>query len=160
MVRTEIKTGVKRKNMLTVSRSSNNEENASSRTARNAIVEAKNKCSKSKMKIVADDSSFSSSRARAHSQDLLSCEEGHSAYKQGQEAAGVAESETEAVSRSSAAGTSTSNNVGDDIFRSLPLDDHESMYLSNIFDKHERERPSHEDVLCSILSLDRETIYL
>lgn len=164
--------------------------NFSSRTSRNAIVEAKSKCSKSKTKNNADESSFSSFDGpndptdelwRTRSPDLLSHEEGSCAHlhniknniqrfscsedatldtntKEGQkETAEVAETETEAMIRSpAAAGPSTSNNDGHGTYRSLPVDNHESMYLANIFDKHERERPSHEDVLCSILALDRE----
>lgn len=164
--------------------------NGSSRTSRDAIIEAKSKkCSKSKIKNDADESTHSSSRTRTHSQDFLSNEEGNSNYfhniknnaqrfscsedatrvtntKQGHEAAEVAEAEIEAMSRSppplaaaTAAVTSISNNVGHGTYRSLPLDDHASMYLAKIFDKHERERPSHEDVLCSILALDQETTF-
>ena len=158
--------------------------NVSSRTSRNAIEAKSSKCSKSKMENDADGGSVSSFRTRTHSPDLLSYEEGSSAHldniknnvqrfscseeatrvtntKQGKEAAEVAGAETEAMRRSAAtaAGTSTSNNVCHGTYRSLPLGAHESMYLVNIFDKHERERPSHVDVLCSILALDRETTF-
>ncbi len=172
IVRTEVKTTV----MLT------SLGNVSPRTSRNE-AKSKKKCSKStKMEIDADEeSSFSSLRTGIHSPDLLSYEEGYSTHlddiknnvqrfscseeatrvtntKLGQEeVAGVAEAQTDAMSRAAAAGTSISNTVGHGTYRSLPLDDHASMYLANIFDKHERERPSHEDVLCSILKLDRET---
>ena len=38
-----------------------------------------------------------------------------------------------------------------------PFSDDESMYLADLFGKYERDRPSHEDDLWSILSLNRET---
>jgi len=69
------------------------------------------------------------------------------------------EAEAEEVSMHRSVGTSTSSNsnVGEDDFQMFqPFNDYELMHLGNMFDEHERERPSHEENLCSILSLNRE----
>ena len=66
----------------------------------------------------------------------------------------------EVVQSSTGTSTSTCNPV-DEVFikaQPQPFSDDESMYLADLFGKYERERPaSHEDDLCSILSLNRET---
>ena len=78
-----------------------------------------------------------------------------------------AEAEAEEVSMHRSVGTSTtsSSNVGEDVFQMFqPFNDYELMHLGNyelmnlgnMFDEHERERPSREEGLCSVLSLNRE----
>ena len=73
----------------------------------------------------------------------------------------AAQAEAEAEVMLSSVGTSTCSTVGEVAFetQAQPIDDDESMmfYLADMFGKHESERPSHEDDLWSILSLNRET---
>lgn len=77
--------------------------------------------------------------------------------KQEQEAEAEAEAEEVSMHRSVGTSTSISSNVGEDVFQMFqPFSDYELMHLGNMFDEHERERPSREEDLCSVLSLNRE----
>ena len=184
IVRTENKSksaGAVKRNMMWTS-CSVSRGNVSSRSAvsRNA-PEAKRKRAKTEKVVidVADESSsFSTSRARA---DYLLDDRAHlhnlqkhagtvaaagtttsttfQVTSRKQEPAAQAEAEAEVML--SSVGTSTCSTVGEVAFeaQAQPIDDDESMmfYLADMFGKHESERPSHEDDLWSILSLNRET---